>query len=86
MDAINMEDFRKEFADLQQKVTEIYQILIGHQHDEAMGLLYWKKESEKRILKLEKFRDKLIWIAVGMSIPTGLGIFKIVQIIVQYVK
>lgn len=76
-----MDKFEKEFTDLKDKVNVIYQYIVGHEHDKAVGLIHWKTESEKRLKTLEGFRDKLIWIGIGMSIPTGLGVLKIIQFV-----
>ena len=86
MNAISMEKFEKEFTDLKDKVNVIYQYIVGHEHYEAVGLIHWKKESEKRINALEKFRDKTMWVGIGMSIPTGLGFFKIVEFIIKAIQ
>lgn len=86
MNEITMDKFEKEFTDLKEKVNVIYQYIVGHEHDEAVGLIHWKKESEKRITALEKFKDKLMWVGIGVSIPTGLGFFKIVEFIIEAIQ
>lgn len=83
---LTVEQFQKEFKEVKEMVNSIYTLLAGHQHDESLGLIHWKKEAEKRIERLERFKEKIIWVAIGMSIPTGLGFFKIVQFIVGYIR
>lgn len=76
-----MDKFEKEFTDLKDKVNIIYNYIVGHEEDKSIGLIHWKMESEKRLKSLEQFRDKLVWIGIGMSIPTGLGVLKIIQFV-----
>lgn len=86
MSEFTMEKIEQEIADLKEMVKDLHRLLVGHEHDEAVGLLHWKKESEKRITTLEKFKDKIIWVGIGMSIPGGLGVFKIVEYLLKVIQ
>lgn len=84
--------FTKDLEELKLDVKEILWLLTGTEHDATTGLLnrfaQQKVESatkvqvlEKRVDKLEKWRDRIVWAGLGMALPAGYGIMDIIHTI-----
>ena len=81
-------DIDHKVSGIDQNVTTILHLLTGTHLDKNQGLLFEFNEErernillEKRVTKLEKWRDRIIWMMVGMALPTGYGIAGIVHIL-----
>lgn len=67
----------QEVAEIKQMVKDIHHVVIGSEHDKDSGLLKRVKDLESDVEGLQKFNNKLVWVAIGMTIPAvyGLGEF-----------
>lgn len=75
-----------QVSGIDKKVTSILHLLKGTDLDDEQGLLSEFRQEKAvnkllhgRVEKLEKLRDKIIYIMVGMSIPAGYGIFEMIK-------
>ncbi len=72
-------------------MTDIEERSIGHKVDKIIGLLQGNEldpnddglvgainDLSKRLVKLEKLKDKIFYVVVGMSLPAGYGITKLI--------
>lgn len=81
-------DIETQVKGIDKKVTEILYLLNGTAMDPTQGFLHQfileKKQNdelEKRIVKLERWRDRIVWSLVGMALPAGYGIVDILHTI-----
>lgn len=72
-----------ELSTLTRKVDQILDILVGNGLTEEKGLVGKVDEVDERIKKLEKFKDKALWILMGMALPGGVGVAKILGAIAE---
>lgn len=79
-------ELKKEVAEVKDKITQIYSMLIGHEHDEATGILHWKRETERRLTNIEKIIDKAKWFIIGFSAFAGVGLVKVVSFVSNFLK
>ena len=76
---LELEKLSTKFDVMSQKVDKMYQLMIGHELDEDSGYVSKIKTLEYQVNELVEFKKRIIWIGIGMSIPSGVGIFQIVQ-------
>jgi predicted nuclease with TOPRIM domain len=83
---MEMDEIRKEVQETNKKVTSILHLLIGSEFNSEMGMIATVKSLEKeneslnkRVDKLEKWRDRFIWVCVGMGIPGTYGTLELVK-------
>ena len=87
MDTImELEDIKKQISDVNETVNEIYGVLIGSEHDKESAFLSRVKVLESEVKLLKEFKQRIIYISIGMSIPSTYGVFKIVSAIFSLAK
>lgn len=65
-------------------VSDILHLLKGNPHNrQDNGFIGMVLENRARLDKLEKFKDRVIWIIVGMSLTSGYGLSEIIRRIVN---
>ena len=65
---------------IDQKLMRIEAFLSGNELDrEDKGLIGRVNDLEKRVLLLEKWKDRIFWTLIGMGIPAGIGIYNILE-------
>lgn len=80
----------KDLEEVRTDVKAILYLLTGTEYDTTQGLLHrFENEKikslttiekmEKRIDKLEKWKDRIIWSGLGMALPAGYGIVDILH-------
>lgn len=81
-----MDEIRLEIRELNRNVTSVITLLKGSEFDSDTGMIATMKAQEKeiellnkRVDKLEKWRDRGIAAALGMALPSGYGIFEIIK-------
>lgn len=84
-------DLEEQVKAIDKKVTSILHLLNGTDLDKSQGFLHeFKREKdendklEARVSKLERLKDKAIWIMVGTSLPASYGIAKFLGSIIDY--
>jgi len=82
-----IQSMQRDLKDLKENVHAILALLRGNEIDkDDKGHLGIVNDHENRISKLEKLKDKAIYILIGMSIPAGFGIANIIGWIVEHFK
>lgn len=76
-----MEEMQKDIHDLKNLVQKLYTIIAGHELDKESGVINQVKDHETRIKRIEAFRDRMVWMGIGVSIPAGLGIVEIIKLV-----
>ena len=83
-------DLEEQVKAIDKKVTTIIHLLTGTDLDKSQGFLHQFEEQvqvigvlQKRIEKLEKWKDRIIWILVGLALPTGYGIAGILNFLLK---
>jgi UDP-N-acetyl-D-mannosaminuronic acid transferase (WecB/TagA/CpsF family) len=76
---LELEKLSNKFDVMSQKVDKMYQLMIGHELDEDSGYVSKIKNLEKIVDELVEFKKRIIWIGIGMSIPSGVGVWQIIQ-------
>lgn len=76
----------KSIGELKGDMKIIKDLLVGNEFDEDSGLIERIKQLErklegfdKRLSAVEKWKDRLVAIFLGTSIPTGYGILEIIK-------
>lgn len=83
---LELEKLSTKIDTVSQKVDKMYQLMIGHELDEDSGYVAKIKTLEHQVSELLEFKKKIVWIGIGMSVPTGLGVFKIIQYVLTFIK
>jgi len=69
-----------EVEELKKKLDEVLSLLRGNTLDKNdQGFIGSVNDLEKRVSALEKWRDRLVWMVVGMGIPASVGIAEILR-------
>lgn len=73
-------ELKMELDQLDKKVDTILHLLQGNEMDRETGLVHQVKtlkkdneDLEKRVEKLEMFKHRIIWVSVGLALPTTYG-------------
>jgi hypothetical protein len=62
------------------KVTGVIAFLRGNELDkDDKGLVGQVNDIEKRVHRLEKWFDRLMWLVAGMSLPAGVGTWELIK-------
>lgn len=79
-EVVEIKYLEKQVSDVDAKVSSILTLLKGNDLDESdRGLIGNIKDHHKRIVALERVRDRLFWFMLGMSIPASWGIIDIIK-------
>lgn len=82
-----MDTLKKELQQVNDKLNSIITLLNGHELDsDSGGLVHKVNIAESRIAKVEQFKDRITYVAVGMAIPASWGIIDIVSKVILAVK
>lgn len=76
-----MEQQVKEKVDeIGEKVTSILTLLRGNVLDKNdQGVIGTVDDLVKRVTALEKWKDRIVWMFIGMGIPASVGIVEILK-------
>jgi len=71
---------------VEQKVDLVLYLLQGNPIDkDDNGLIGLVNNMDSRIKKLEKLRNKILWVLVGIALPGGVGVAKILGAIAEVI-
>lgn len=76
---VEIEKLSNKIDTVSQKVDKMYQLMIGHELDEDSGYVTKIKVLEQQVKDLVEFKKRMVWIGIGMSLPTTFGFFKMFQ-------
>jgi len=80
----NMEQWQR---DIDNKLNSILQLLKGHELDkDDKGLVGQTYDHEHRIEKLEKLKDRVVNIIIGLSVPAGIGLYDVLKSLAFLIK
>lgn len=69
----------KKIGDIDRKLDSVLLLLRGNELDKQdSGLVGTVNDIDERVIRLEKWKDRLIAIAIGMSVPAGIGLKEII--------
>jgi len=69
-----------EVDELKKKLDEVLSLLRGNTLDKNdQGFIGSVNDLEKRVSGLEKWKDRIVWMFIGMSIPASIGIVEILR-------
>lgn len=83
---VEIEKLSTKIDTVSQKVDKMYQLMIGHELDEDSGYVSKIKVLENQVKDLVEFKKRIIWVGIGMSIPTTFGFFKMFQFFINVIK
>lgn len=76
--------FGEEFSKQNNNLTTILILLTGNKLDrDDKGIVGKQNDLEKRIEALEKWKDRIFWIVIGMSFPAGVGTWELISGIIK---
>lgn len=85
-----MEKMQQDIHKLTKMVEDIYTLIAGHELNKDSGMMHQVKDHDERITVLEKYKDKMVYIGIGLAIATGLsagiGAAGVIKIISTFVK
>lgn len=79
---LELEKLSNKFDTMSQKVDKMYQLMIGNELDEDSGYVQKIKTLEVEVKSLVEFKKRIIWVGIGMSITSGVGVWQIIQYII----
>lgn len=69
-----------EIDELKKKLDEVLILLRGNTLDKNdQGFTGAVNDLEKRVSVLEKWKDRVVWMVIGMGIPASVGIIEILK-------
>lgn len=69
-----------EVDELKKKLDEVLSLLRGNILDKNdQGFIGSVNDLERRVSGLEKWKDRIVWMFIGMSIPASIGIVEILR-------
>ena len=83
---MELEDIKKQISNINETVNEIYGVLIGSEHDKESAFLSRVKVLETQVKSLTEFKQRMIYMAIGVSIPSTYGTFKIITTLLSFAK
>jgi hypothetical protein len=76
-----MDDQLKDKVDeIGNKVSSILSLLQGNKLDKNdNGVIGFVDDIHKRLTNLEKWKDRMVWMFVGMGLPASVGVVEILK-------
>lgn len=69
-----------EVDELKKKLDEVLSLLRGNILDKNdNGFIGSVNDLEKRVTTLEKWKDRIVWMIIGMGIPASVGMIEILK-------
>lgn len=75
---LQVENLTKKVDTMSHKVDKMYDLLVGNELDSSTAYVTKIQNLEKAVKDLSDFKQKMIYVAIGMSIPTGAGLIQII--------
>jgi hypothetical protein len=85
MDGIDQ--LKEDIQEVGGKITKILSLLQGNDLDkDDKGLVGTVNDIDKRVKTLEKWKDRIVWLLIGLSIPAGVGFSQFFAWVGTFVK
>jgi hypothetical protein len=69
-----------EVDELKMKLDEVLSLLRGNILDKSdNGFIGSVNDLEKRVNTLEKWKDRIVWLFIGMGLPASVGVIEILK-------
>ena len=69
-----------EVDELKMKLDEVLSLLRGNILDKSdNGFIGSVNDLEKRVSTLEKWKDRIVWLFIGMGLPARVGVIEILK-------
>jgi hypothetical protein len=69
-----------EVDELKMKLDEVLSLLRGNILDKSdNGFIGSVNDLEKRVSTLEKWKDRIVWLFIGMGLPASVGVIEILK-------
>ena len=82
---VSLKKIENEMSVVGIKVSGVLSLLKGNELDKGdNGMLGELADMRVRLDKLEKFNTKVIYVALGMSLPASYGVLQIIQNIILH--
>lgn len=79
-----IKQLEKQMREIDEKLTRMLMMLTGNVLDKNdTGFIGKVNDLESRMEKLEKFRDKAVYLIIGASLTTGFGISKVIELLMK---
>jgi len=82
----HLKHLETQMTDFGMKLDHLYRIIAGEELNEETSIVYRLKEAEKEIKTLQKFKDRIIYIMYGATIPALYGTSKLFETIINLLK
>ena len=70
----------QEVDELKKKLDEVLSLLRGNTLDKTdQGFIGVVNDLENRVSVLEKWKDRMVWMVIGMGLPASVGIMEILK-------
>lgn len=76
-----LQELKKDLAEIAHSVHSILTLLKGNDLDTANGMVEKLHACDMRLARVEDFITKIKWVAIGATIPAGVGILEILKVI-----
>jgi len=75
-----LNELEKKVDHVDNKVSSILSLLQGNKLDKNdNGVIGIVNELHERVTSLEKWRDRIIWMVIGMGLPASVGLVEILK-------
>lgn len=69
-----------EVDELKKKLDEVLSLLRGNTLDKNdQGFIGIVDDLHKRVTSLEKWKDRIVWMVIGMGLPASVGVIEILK-------
>jgi hypothetical protein len=80
METIMEQQLKDKVDEIGEKVTSILTLLRGNILDKNdQGVIGIVDDLVKRVTNLEKWKDRMVWMVIGMGLPASVGIMEILK-------
>ena len=80
METIMEQQLKDKVDEIGEKVTSILTLIRGNVLDKNdQGVIGTVDDLIKRVTTLEKWKDRMVWMVIGMGLPASVGIMEILK-------
>lgn len=80
METIMEQQLKDKVDEIGNKVSSILSLLQGNKLDKNdNGVIGTVDDLHERVTNLEKWKDRIVWMVIGMGLPASVGIMEILK-------
>lgn len=77
---MELSNLEEKVNDVDDKVSSILTLLKGNDlNREDKGVIGIVNDLEERVATLEKWKDRIVWMFIGMGVPASVGVIEILR-------